>query len=476
MGWQPALRVAEEDTMQAMRARPWRCVAQLGLVMGACVVVPARAQLCDPVETGRLLSGSGAVDGFGESLSISGERAVIGAPYSGRNGEESGAAYIFTRSGGVWTQQSELLPDDGSEGDHFGFSVSIGGDLVIIGAPNKQMNGDDSGAAYVFEWNGSEWAFQERLTQLDGGRSFGLQVAVDGETAMVSSDLALLGSAYVFTRSGGVWYQQARLQASDVDLLDRFGDSVAIEGDTAVVGAILEGDGSFNPGAAYVFTRSGGMWTEQAKLRASDPANNDLFGNSVAISGDTVIVGANGDDENGLNAGAVYVFARVGDSWTEQAKLMTSDGEDGDRLGVHASIEGNTVICGVYFDDEKGEDSGSAYVFTRHAGTWGERAKFAPSGGAAGDWFGWNVSLSQGTAAIAALRPNGDGPSSAYMFDLRCADCRIDINNDGSVDTRDFLAFLNAWSSGDPLADWNSDGVINSLDFIAYLNDWTTGC
>ena len=265
-----------------------------------------------------------ALDYFGYSVFISGDgnTVAVGAPFEDTS---VGSAYIFTRSGSTWTEQAKIQASDKEASDRFGISVSMSGDgnTVIAGAYKEDTGGSDTGAAYIF------------------------------------------------TRSGSTWTEQAKIQASDKEATDRFGYSVSISGDgnTAVVGAYLEDTGADRAGSAYIFTRSGSTWTEQAKIQASDKEAVDFFGGSVAISGDgnTVAVGSEGEDTGGANAGAAYIFTRSGSTWTEQAKIQASDKESLDYVGktgsVSVSSDGNTVIVGAVGEDTGAADAGAAYIF-----------------------------------------------------------------------------------------------------------------
>jgi len=400
------------------------------LVFGMGSATPALAQECDPVEVAKLLADDGEADDlFGYSASIDGDTAVFGAIWDDDNGPNSGSAYVFTRSGGAWTQQAKLLAGDGAGEDYFGFSISLSSDTAVIGAYANDDNGSGS------------------------------------------------GSAYVFTQSGGAWTQQAKLLASDGAADDQFGQSVSLSGDTAVIGAWQDDDNGNESGSAYVFTRSDGVWTQQTKLLPSIGAADDLFGISVSLSGDTAVIGAVWDDDNGSDSGSAYVFTRSGGEWTQQAKLLASDGSADDWFGHHVSLSGGSVVIGANWDDDNGSKSGSAYVYTRSGGVWTQRAKLLASDGAADDSFGFSLSLSGDTAVIGADRrdDNGTDSGSVYVYDLD-PECPADLNGDCGVDTTDFLAFLGAWSAGDPIADWNDDGEINTLDFLAYLSDWVEGC
>lgn len=246
-----------------------RSTRGLGVLVGVLMAAwtggpaaPAHAQACDPVEVTKLLAAGGAAgDEFGDAVAVSGDTAVIGAWVADDNGTYSGAAYVFTRSGGVWTQQAKLLPTDNLGGDYFGDSVSVSGDTAVVGAEGDDDNGTSS------------------------------------------------GSAYTFTRSGGVWTERAKLLPADNAAGDRLGDSVSVSGNTALIGAGYDDDNGSASGSAYVFTtRTGSTWTEQNKITAGDGTADDLFGASVSVSGNTAVVGAYADSDNGFRSGSAFVF------------------------------------------------------------------------------------------------------------------------------------------------------------------------
>ncbi len=313
-------------------------------------------------------SDGAASDQFGYSVSISGDYAIIGA-----HGDESskGSAYIFQRSpdGSGWTQQQKLTASDGvgggtAVGDLFGWSAAISGDYAVIGAFADDDNGDASGSAYIFRRSGSTWTQQQKLTASDGTANdiFGAAVAISGDYVIIGAQGDGAGSAYVFQRSGSTWTQQQKLTANTGGF-GQFAQTVAISGDYAIIG-----DWSDNPmgsasGSAFIFQRSGSTWTQQQKLIPSDGAASDAFGESVAINGDYIIVGAIGDDDKANNAGAAYLFRRIGSTWTQQQKLTASDGGAVDRLGNAVAISGEFAMVGAYNDDNNGgNDAGSAYV------------------------------------------------------------------------------------------------------------------
>ncbi len=393
-----------------------------------------------------------------------GERVIIEV-------DEAGARYPVTID--PLAQQAYLKASDTLANDWFGYSVAMSGDTVVVGAPYEAssavgVNGDqadtsspDAGAVYVFVRSGSTWSQQAYLKagNTEAGDLFGYSVAMDGDTVVVGAYFedsgttginstpdelgAEAGAAYVFVRSGTSWSQQAYLKASNTDAGDWFGHSVAVSGNTVVVGAQNESsnttginndqddNSAFGAGAAYVFVRSGSNWNQQAYLKAANTGLSDAFGTSVAVFGDTVVVGAYGEDSNATGidgnhddnsanfAGAAYVFVRKGTGWSQQAYLKASNTEAGDYFGNKVAVSGDTVVVGAYLedsnatgmnapltggsgsqDDNSAPDSGAAYVFTRSGTSWSQQAYVKASNTDAGDWFGYSVALSADTLAV----------------------------------------------------------------------------
>jgi len=452
-------------------------------------------------------------DRFGHSVAVSGDTVVVGAHWedsnaTGVNGNQSdnssnasGAAYVFVRTGSTWTQQAYLKASNTSANDEFGSSVSISGDTIVVGAPLEDssatgvdgIQGDngagDAGAAYVFVRSGVIWTQQAYLKASNTGSNdqFGWSVSVSGDTIVAGAhwedspatgvdgvqgddvNAGNSGAAYVFARSGTTWSQQAYLKASNTGHGDEFGYSVAVSGDTIVVGATTEdsdatgidGDGGNDnavlSGAAYVFVRSGTTWSQQAYLKASNTETQDRFGVSVAVSGDNVLVGANGESSNatGVNgnqsdnslqsAGAAYVFVRTGSTWAQQAYLKASNTGQSDSFGEDVSISGDTIVVGAYKEDSNAtgvngdqsnnsaSDCGAAYLFIRNGTTWSQQAYLKGSNTNNLDWFGRSVAISGDLVVVGASNEdsfstgvNGDQTQasnfqldmgSAYVFD-----------------------------------------------------------
>jgi FG-GAP repeat protein len=289
--------------------------------------------------------------------------------------DDRSAVYPISIDPLLINKHQKLTASDAAEGDFFGVSVAVSGDTIVVGAWDNDGGSENSGSAYVFVRSGVSWTEQQKLTASDAaaGDDFGGSVAIDGDTAVVGARLNddagdSSGSAYVFVRSGTTWTEQQKLTASDAAERDSFGESVAVSGDTAVVGARWNDDAGDSSGSAYVFVRSGTTWTEQQKLTASDAAEGDFFGISVAISGDTAVVGVRNDDVVGINSGSAYVFVRSGTIWTEQQKLTASDAAAVDRFGLDVAISGDTVVVGAPANDDAGFNSGSVYIYK--AGTF----------------------------------------------------------------------------------------------------------
>ena len=349
----------------------------------------------DPwLQQAKLTAGDGDTqDYFGYSVAISGDTVVVGAYWDNIGGiADQGSAYIFEKPVGGWATtnayDAKLTASDGAAYDHFGCSVSISGDTVVVGAYLDDIGlNDNQGSAYIFEKPVGGWAttsaYDAKLTASDGAAEdwFGVSVAISGDTVVIgayrddSGDATDQGSVYVFEKPVGGWITtnayDAKLTASDGTGGDHFGVSVSTSEETAVIGAYFDDvDGNYNQGSAYVFEKPVGGWFTtsdyNAKLTASDGMANDYFGYSVAISGDTAVIGAYRDDIGGNNdQGSAYVFEKPVGGWSNDDKLTASDGAAYDNFGISVFISGNTVVVGAHYDDfGGGNDQGSANIFS----------------------------------------------------------------------------------------------------------------
>jgi FG-GAP repeat len=350
-------------------------------------------------------SDAAAGDGFGISIGFDGDRAVIGA--RGVPPFLSGAAYVFdTNTGG---ELGKLIGLDTVGGDEFGWSASVSGNLAVVGAPEDDDGGNNTGSAYLFDLSTNLQLNKLNATVAGSGDNFGYSVAISGTTVLIGArddddggnDS---GSAYIFDTSTGA--QVHKLTASDPVVDAKFGRSVAVDDMIAVVGSADNG-----PGSAYVFDTTTG--NELTKLMASDGANDDRFGWSVGVSSTAIVVGAPGDD---FTTGSVYVYDPI--TGNELWKLTADDASQNDHFGYSVSVDGNMAIVGAWGDDDAGESSGAAYVFDLTSGT--QLVKLTASDAMMDAEFGWTVAISGDTAVVGQF--NCDNicgiPGSAYMFEV----------------------------------------------------------
>lgn len=351
-------------------------------------------------------------DNFGEAVSISGNYAIVGASNRkvGANFNQ-GVACIYVRSGSGWTLQATLTDPAGAAGDYFGGSVSISGDYAIVGATRKDIGlNSNQGAALVFYRNQDTWTLQATLTGSDGSDIdfFGSGVGISGNYAIFGAsrkdvgDHFWQGQAYIFYRTGTVWSEQSILLADDGSSSDNFGDRVSISGNYAVVGVPGKTvNNKSGAGKAYVFSRVSGLpgqpsfWVLQETLQLDDGASNDFFGFSVSISGSYIIIGAPRRAVNGfVEVGQAFVYNRVRTSWHLQAVIAAGDGMQNDYFGSSVAIDGDYIV--VAADHKKvsaNSYQGKAYVFYHSGNTWEQQSALVASDGQTSDGLG-KVSIS----------------------------------------------------------------------------------
>ena len=375
-------------------------------------------------------SDGAASDAFGRKVAISGNTAVVGSPLSDMNDKaDQGAVYIYINDNGVWSQQAKLTINDGNTNGQFGYSLAIDGDTIVVG--ERGADPFDKGAAYVFVRVNGNWLQQAKLVGNDSinGDRFGEAVAISGNTIIVGAVLhdtagtpnVNKGAAYIFTRTGANWAQQAKLTASTPQDFDFFGSDVAIDGNMALIAA-PESSGDVRLGSAYVFTRTGNIWTQQAKLQSNDLSKRDGFGDSVSLSGDTAVVGATAVTVDGhIFQGAAYVFTRSGASWLQQAKLTADDGENNSYFGFAVSVKNQMLAVGAYGSRIDGKiQQGAAYLFTRTSSGWSQQAKLTANDGLASDFLGTTVAV-DGDSIISGAPQKGVNRSNSVDTQQRGA-------------------------------------------------------
>ena len=329
---------------------------------------------------------------FGWSVFSSGDYAIVGAPISGDYG---GEVYIFKHEAGNWIEKQILTASDSIPGSFFGKAVSMSGDYLIVGAPqNDDLSGTSSSdsicAAYIFKKEGEAWSEIQKLVASDGDTTdrFGYSVSISDQYAVIGAPRKdyTKGAAYIFKRNGVFWIEQQKISASDGVQQDYFGVSVSISGENVLVSSFY---------SAYIFRRERTNWIEYQKLIADGTDSLDFFGFSSSLSNDVAIVGAPGDDDS---TGSAFIFRLDGNNWFEEQKLIISDDTSHGFAGWSVSIFGDYAILGSPFDNDFGIYSGSAYIFNRNISGWTEQYKLIASDSTPLDLFGWSVSISEHNA------------------------------------------------------------------------------
>jgi hypothetical protein len=420
-------------------------------------------------------------DKFGISVAVDGNFAVIGAPLNDSNGIDAGAAYIFEHIGSAWLQRQKLTALDSIAGAQFGWSVAIEANTIVVGS-NLANN---TGAVYIFTRSAGVWSQQAKLTAQDAssGDYFGCSVSLNGNTVVIGAhgDDSFTGSAYVFVRAGSTWSFEQKLIASDAIVGDRFGNSVAIDTNTALIGASDKSlTGANNAGSVYYFTRTAGTWSQQAILTASDPNSYDRFGCSVAIDSNLAVIGAYecGFNEEILHAGAAYVFSKTASGWVQQQKLWdTIDPGYGEDFGRSVAVDGSVILAGCPYNQVDGNMTGSVFEFVRAGQSWTLHNVLIADDSNDDDNFGFATAISGRNIIVGAHFNSSKGiySGAAYAFN----NIRADFDGDCDVDFDDFSLLAGAWRQNNPLLDVApppaGDGIVNIYDLDILCKDWLAG-
>ncbi len=363
-------------------------------------------------------------DSYGYAIDIEGDRAVVAADGVGIG---QGAVYVFERTSGSWMMTQRIRPENLGSLAIFGCSVSLSGDRILVGSAGDRTLGIKAGAAYVYDFDGTQWNETVKLLPSDRqeGDRFGWDVSLEGDRALIGAyndddrgDDA--GSAYVFEHDGSQWIEAAKLLPDAGNLNGRFGDSVALGSSWAIVGAYGSDHLANGAGAAYLFRRTSGTWTRQAVLLPPTGMAGDHFGHCVALTGDWVAVGAPGEDVDGSSAGGVYLYQRSGSSWSLSGRVAPADVAIGDKFGESIDLDGDRLVAGSAQDDDRGDRSGSASLFSRQGSTWSQTQKIVLEFEAPLARFGHAVALGESRVAVGTPYLETAGPSSgaAWVFDL----------------------------------------------------------
>ncbi|MCC6908011.1 MAG: hypothetical protein IT430_08740 [Phycisphaerales bacterium] len=386
----------------------------------------------------RLQAPDGAADDrLGNDIRIEGNRMVVGAQLDDHSGfVDAGAAYVYVRSGNNWVYEDKLIANSPHDGDRFGWSVDISGDLIVVGARDDSEFGTQSGAVYVFRRNNSDWVQEARLFAGDPEEfaQFGSSVAIDGDGILVGAPKENLqhGAAYVFRREGNAWSQEAKLGSEfGGEGGDQVGYAVALDGHVAMLGAPqVEDPGQpGNHGVVFVHRRVNGVWTFEQKLRSTDLLDFEDFGNAVDVQGDRALIGKWHDAANGANSGSAYVFEYNGQAWVQTQKLLPFDGEAEQLFGVDLGLDGDNLVIGARGDNELGTQAGAAYLFSRSGGVWLFNGKLHASDSAPEDLYGNSTDISADVVAVGSPR-HDSGRGMVYVNEI--GDCNPTLTVDAT--------------------------------------------
>jgi hypothetical protein len=395
-----------------------------GLVLGLVASSPSLSAQCEV----QALKGANtqSFDFFGKSCCIDGGQLVVGA-FAATTGRP-GSAHVFELGPSGWVQTARLVPADGGAGDEFGNSVGISGDLVIVGSEyNDSAPGNNAGAAYVFEKLSGRWTQEAKLQPLDAQQqhNFGEYVAIEGTVAVAGCrfDATLgnnAGAAYVFERVDGQWLQTAKLFGSAGKRNDLSADTLAIGGGRILMSSYRSDASGGHSGSAYLFEKVDGVWTEVAHLVANDGAGE--LSRGVAIDGDRVVLGARLESTNGEAAGAGYVFEKWNGAWIQTAKLLPRFGRSMDWAGEAVAVRGDRIVLSGHRRDQVGTDSGVAWVFELRDGQWVETKMLQSSAASPYDDFSFALSIS-GLDLLATSPYDSGNVGAAHVFSFDESRC-----------------------------------------------------
>ena len=475
--------------MQQMKNQPQkpRIRTLCSLAALFCTTSPIFAQECDAYQTSHLTPSELFFGpSYGSSVSMSGDTAIVGHRSDPIHGSFTGSVFIFKNIDGEWIEESKLLAPDGAQGDNFGSSISIDNDTIAIGAFSDDDNGQNTGSVYIYardKQRADSWSLQTKLTLPDAIdlAHFGRTVVLDDDTLIVKSDGEANASAFVhvYTRTNGLWTQQTTLQLPD-ESTEKFSDGISIHAGTIAIRARPKDSQSPDSRSIYVYIRNEGVWALQARIEPSDTISNGIDRNGIRIHADTIVMGSSSDDDNASQNGAAYIFTRSNGEWTQHSKIFADD-EPGHntRFGSSVAIEGDIIAIGSGAPNEQQQNDGSLYIYKRKQSTWEPQQRIVRAWRQSATGFGKTIEISgdQIIAGAHGFDYDEDRVSNtAYIFDICTPICRADIIPDGAFDFFDVSFFLIAFNNQDPTADFNDDGLFNFFDISTFLQAFADGC
>jgi hypothetical protein len=365
-------------------------------------------------------------DSFGYDVAIDGNTALVGAFKADIDGvTDVGAAYVYVLGDNGWKKQAKLVANPAFADDTLGGKVALKNNVAMLGVMLRDNKGKDSGAVVSFEREANVWKQRQIFTAPDAkpGDAFGQSIALTKNYLVIGAPRNDVlgddaGAAYIYKRENDTWRYRTKITANDGVAGDLFGISVAIDGNTILVGADLHDEKAVNAGAVYVYVLEENKWKQEAKLMASDGGKTDIFGVRVALSENTALISARRDDteELGVDAGSAYIFVRDGSAWTQQVKLTSPDGQADDRFGRGVALSSDIAIISAMNHDANGSNTGALYVYEKGFSGWRYTSKFVAKSSMPDDKFGWNVGLSNDVAIIATPNHDAKGQESGAVF------------------------------------------------------------
>ncbi len=415
------------------------------------------------------------LDGLsGTSVAIDGDLAVIGCPLGTGNGWASGMAIVYRLVDDVWVREAELIAEDGDVGDMMGVSVDISEGRVIAGAWFNNHAGTNSGAAYVFEEVKGQWSQTAKLVADDAYTqdSFGRRVAIEGDVCIVTAPLdddngESSGSAYVYQYDGD-WFQLQKLTAKSGAPGDQFGLGLAMDGERIVIGAPWADDGK---GRAHLFDRGDVTFFEWEVFTDPNGESMDNFSFAIDVYGDNVVIGSYLDDDVAIDAGSVLIFARTFDAgWVLHEQLYPESETLGQQFGVSVDIDNTVLLVGSRYAPVDGMSAGDVSVFERESMYWEKQATIVSEEPTTEAEFGWAVALDGDNGIIGGpwLEPDGE----AKFFKMECG-CVGDFDGDGLVGVTDLLQLIGVWGECDSCEeDLDGNGIIDVSDILQLISSW----
>jgi len=372
-------------------------------------------------------NGSMPYDQFGWSVSVSGNRMIIGANRNNKEVANAGAAYIYYSNGTQWLLESTLIAPDAGINNYFGQAVDIKDNTAIVSAIYNDDLGDRAGAAYIFSRQENEWVFKAKLLAPDGNSRdyFGSSVALCNNYVAIGAtgndaQKENSGAVYIYSNQTGTWQFKQKLMDPNGNKDDGFGNAVAMTTDQLIVGSYQNDEKAQNAGAVFIYRLTGAEWALTTKLLAPDGNAGDLFGYACAINHNYALIGAQQHNHNNQITGAAYLYQRIGNSWRLSQQFMPNPGTDNDFFGCSVALSDQFVAIGAYGDDTKGSMAGAVWIYNLSNYQWIEWGKLTADKGMAKDYFGNAIALSNNTLVVGAYGNDfiGNTTGAVWIYDL----------------------------------------------------------